>query len=106
MKKTINSIRIQDFYKTLQNLGYYNIKTEGRKSEWRKGNYHLHTYPWAKRGIKITLHKDYWKKPTPITTHKTKHTGKDIEQQLQEIQQKYKQTTQKHQKGSRPKQQL
>jgi hypothetical protein len=39
-------------------------------------------------------HKDVWEKPAPIFTHKAENRGKDLEQELQRIQQKYSETTQ------------
>jgi hypothetical protein len=67
---------------------------DGRRSEWRRSQYHLYTYPFGKRGIKISLHKDVWKKPVPIFEHKAENHGKGIEQELQLIKQKYGETTQ------------
>jgi len=49
---------MEHFYKALESLGYYPVKTEGKNSEWRRINFHLHTYPWGKRGIKLSLHKN------------------------------------------------
>lgn len=65
------------------------IKTEDKNSEWRRSNFHLHTYPWGKRGVKLSLHKDVWKQPAPIFKYKAENKGKDIEQELQRIHQKY-----------------
>jgi hypothetical protein len=67
---------------------------DGRRSEWRRNQYHLYTYPFGKRGIKISLHKDFWEKPAPMFEHKAKIQGKDVMQELQRIQQKYSETTQ------------
>ena len=97
MEKTINRINQQDFYKALQSLGYYSIKTDGKTSEWRRSSFHLYTYPWGKRGIKLSLHKDVWKQPPPNFRHKATNKGKDIEQELQRIQQKYRETIRKPQ---------
>jgi hypothetical protein len=67
---------------------------DGRASEWRRSQYHLYTYPFGKRGVKLGLHKDIWEKPVPVFVHKAENRGKDIEQELQRIQQKYSETTQ------------
>jgi hypothetical protein len=96
MEKTINRINLQHFYKALQSLDYYPIKTADRTSEWRRSHYHLYTYPFSKRGIRLSLHKDMWRKPAPIFEHKAINRGKDVEQELQRIQQKYSETTQAH----------
>lgn len=58
LEKTMRRVVTECFYEALHSLGYYNIKTEGKTSEWRRRNFHLHTYPWGKRGIKLSLHKD------------------------------------------------
>jgi len=58
MEQTIRQVAIEHFYKALESLGYYPVKTEGKNSEWRRINFHLHTYPWGKRGIKLSLHKN------------------------------------------------
>jgi len=52
-----------------------------------------YTYPFGKRGVKLSLHKDIWGKPAPIFAHKAEQKGKDIEQGLQLIKQKYGETT-------------
>jgi hypothetical protein len=67
---------------------------EGRTSEWRRSQYHLYTHPFGKKGVKLSLHKDIWEKPAPNFTHKAENRGKDLEQELQRIQQKYSETTQ------------
>jgi hypothetical protein len=72
---------------------------DGRRSEWRRSQYHLYTYPFGKRGIRISLHKDFWEKPVPIFTHKAEKKGKDIEQELQLIKQKYSKPLPFHPKG-------
>jgi len=94
MEYTIRRTAIEASTKPFQSLGYHPTKIEGGTSEWRRSSFHLHTHPWAKRGVKLSLHKDAWKKPAPIFTHKAENKGKDIEQELQRIQQKYKQITQ------------
>jgi hypothetical protein len=65
---------------------------DGKRSEWRRSQYHLYTYPFGKRGIKISLHKDSWEKPAPIFEHKAENQGKDVMQELQRIRQKCTQT--------------
>jgi hypothetical protein len=47
-----------------------------------------------KNKTKLSLHKDQWKQPPPIFTHKAENKGKDIEKEPQQIQQKYSETTQ------------
>jgi len=96
MEKTLNPVNLQRLYKTLQSLRYYPIKTIDRTTEWRKSQYHLFTKPFGKKGLKLKLHKDIWEKPPPTPTHKTKYKGKDIEQELQKIQQKYREKTKEH----------
>jgi hypothetical protein len=88
MEYTIRRTAIERLYRALRSLGYYPIKIDGRTSEWRKGSFHLYTHQWAKRGVKLGLHKDIWEKPVPIFAHKAENRGKDIEQELQRIQQK------------------
>lgn len=95
MKYTVRRIRLEALYETLQGLGYHPRKVEGRRSEWRKGSFHLHTYPWAKRGVRLSLHKDVWKQPPPNFKHKAVWKGEDLKQELQKIQQKYSEK-QKH----------
>jgi len=95
MEKTLNPVNLQRLHENLQSLGYRRIKIDGRRSEWRRSTFHLHTYPFGKKGVKLKLHKDIWEKPPPTPKHKTKYKGKDIWQELQRIQQKYRQTTQK-----------
>jgi hypothetical protein len=94
MECTIRRVAIERLYETLRSLGYRQIKMDGRRSEWRRSQYHLYTYPFGKRGIKISLHKDFWEKPAPIFEHKAENHGKAIEQELQLIKQKYGETTQ------------
>jgi hypothetical protein len=62
---------------------------DGRRSEWRRSQYHLYTYSSGKRGIKNCLHKDFWEKPAPLFEHKAENHGKDIERELQLIQRRY-----------------
>jgi len=94
MECKISRVAIGRLYEALRSLGYYPVKMDGRTSEWRKGGFHLYTHPWAKRGVKLGLHKDIWEKPVPIFAHKAENTGKDITQELQRIQQRYSETTQ------------
>jgi hypothetical protein len=94
MEKTINRINLQHLYKALQSLGYCPTKTADRTSEWRRSQHHLYTHPFGKKGIKLSLHKDQWKQPPPTFTHKATSQGKDIERELQRIQQKYSETAQ------------
>jgi hypothetical protein len=97
MEKTLNPVNLQRLYKTLQSLGYYPLKTIDRTTEWRKSQYHLFTKPFGKRGVKLKLHKDLWESRTfKPQTHKTAYRGKDIEQELQKIQQKYKENAKAH----------
>jgi len=96
MEKTLKTVNLHHLYKILKKLSYYPVKTNEEKGEWRKGSFHLYVYPLGKRGVKLSLHKDLWEKPPPIFEHKTVSKGEDIRQELQRIQQKYRQTTQKH----------
>jgi len=89
MEYTIRRTATESLYEALKSLGYYPIKTADRTSEWRRSHYHLYTLPFGKKGIKLSLHKDTWKKPAPIFTHKAENKGKDIEKEPQQIQQKY-----------------
>jgi len=82
-------VAVERLYEMLRSLGYHPIKMEERRSEWRRSQYHLYTYPFGKRGIKISLHKDFWEKPVPIFTHKAENHGKDIERELELIQRRY-----------------
>jgi hypothetical protein len=75
-------------------LGYYPVKTGDRRSEWRKGGFHLYTLPWAKRGVRLSLHEDLWKRPPPIFKHKVETERENLKRELQRIQQKYSETTQ------------
>lgn len=86
MEKTVKGVNLQHLYKTLKTLGYYLVKT-GEAGEWRKGNFHLYVYPLGKKGVKLSLHKDFWEKPPPIFEHKTINKGEDINQELQRIEQ-------------------
>jgi len=95
MKLTIRRVNIERLYKTLHSIGYHPIKIDDKKSEWRRGSFHIYAFPWAKRGVKLKLHRDIWKHSPPNFEHKVKTQGKDIEQELQRIQQKY-QTVRNH----------
>jgi hypothetical protein len=89
MKLIIRLVAIEHLYEALRGLGYYSVKIEGRRSEWRRGDFHLYTLPLAKRGVKLSLHKDIWSQSPPIFAHKSESKGKDIEQELERIRQKY-----------------
>jgi hypothetical protein len=58
MELTICRTATESLHEALQSLGYYPIKTADRTSEWRRSHYHLYTYPFGKKGIKLSLHKD------------------------------------------------
>jgi hypothetical protein len=86
MEFVMRRVAIERFYEALRSLGYYPIKIDGRTSQWRRGEFHLYTGPWAKRGVKLSLHKDVWSQSPPIFKHKAVNSGKDIEDELQRIQ--------------------
>jgi len=94
MEYAISRIVIRRLYEALRSLGYYPIKTEDRTGEWRRSQYHLYTYPFGKKGVKLSLHKDIWNQSPPSFAHKAESQGKDIEEEMQRIQQKYKQIIQ------------
>ena len=87
MKLIIRPVTIEHLYEVLRGLGYYSVKIDGGRSEWRRGDFHLYTLPLAKRGIKLSLHKDIWSQSPPIFAHKSEAKGKDIEQELERIRQ-------------------
>lgn len=81
---------IDDLWKALRSLGYYDVKVQERRSEWRRGRFHLHTYPWAKKGIELALHIDVWKKGSPAFSHGSRGEGRDLEQELGGIEKRYR----------------
>jgi len=87
-------VAIEHFHKTLESLGYYPIKTADRTGERRRSHYHLYTLPFGKKGVKLSLHKDIWNQSPPTFAHKAESQGKDIEEEMQRIQQKYSETAQ------------
>jgi hypothetical protein len=92
MECTISRVAIGRLYEALRSLGYYPVKMEGRASVWRRSQYHLYTYPFGKKGVKLSLHKDVWDQSPPIFQHRAENMGKDLELELQRIRQKYSKT--------------
>lgn len=91
MHKTLASAKLRLLYKVFESLGYSSKKIEGKRSEWRKGAYHLQTFPYAEKGVKITLHKDLRDAPPPTFKHKVIRRDKSLIQELETIHQKYRQ---------------
>jgi hypothetical protein len=89
MECKISRVAIETLYEVLRSLEYYPVKVDGRASQWRRSQYHLYTYPFGKRGVRLSLHKDVLAKPAPIFAHKTEIMGKDVTRELQRIVQKY-----------------
>jgi hypothetical protein len=58
LEKKMSRVVIERFYEALRGLGYYNVKAQERRSEWRQHKFHLHTHPWGKRGLRLMLHED------------------------------------------------
>jgi hypothetical protein len=88
MKLTVRQIAVERLYEALRSLGYRPMKMDGRRSQWRRGGFHLYTFPWAKGGVKLSLHKDVWNQSAPFFQHKAEYWGDDVEQELQRIKEK------------------
>jgi len=95
MNRRIGRVTLADFYQALRSLGYYGVKVQERRSEWRRGAFHLYTYPRAKSGLKLALHKDVWKTGPPVFSHEAKSEGEEIEQELDTIKKRYREIRRK-----------
>jgi hypothetical protein len=61
----------------------------GEQASGGEANITSTLYPFGKRGVRLSLHKDVLAKPAPIFAHKTEIMGKDVTRELQRIVQKY-----------------
>ncbi|MEA2090289.1 MAG: hypothetical protein U9O89_05985 [Thermoproteota archaeon] len=75
-------------YKALRKLGYHVASYEG-KSEWRRRRFHLFIDKQGKRGVKLHIHKDY--PGATMFKHRSRKTGKDLQQELDHIKETYRQ---------------
>ena len=87
MEYVLRGVAVERLYEVLRGLGYYSVKIDGRRSEWRRGGFHLYTFPWSKGGVKLSLHKDIWNQ-APIFQHKAEDRGNDVERELERIKRK------------------
>ena len=90
MEIHINRVDLEDFYKTLESLGYRQIKVEGKTSKWDRKRFHLYTYPWCRTGIRIRLEKDIWGAPFPLLKVVTRTEGTDLQRELEVIRERYR----------------
>ena len=88
MKYVLRGVAVERLYEALRGLDYYLVETDGGRSEWRRGGFHLYTYAWSKGRVKLSLHKDIWNQSAPIFQHKAENEGKDVEQELERIKRK------------------
>ena len=79
MRKTFQ-IDFQRFQATLLSLGYKCV----RENNYRRGDFHIITHPKNNR-VEIHIHVDKKEAWAPNFRHRSRKTGKDIEQELRNI---------------------